>query len=299
VNTSDIGNLGIGFRSGLSRVAGTASDPIELGVTAAMILPITIWLAIYDTDRRPLLRWLPVVLTMLAVPASVSRSAIVAIVLGMSVFLVLMPVRQRVTAFQLLPIPLLVVFTAAHGLIGTLAEFLGYGSSGDSSIAHRVGNYAYVEQLVRTAPWFGSGGGTYLPPPVHILDNEYLTTAIQLGLFGLAALGALFIVPMIAALVARHRSSASELRLLCAALGGAALVATVCSAFFDSMSFPLFYCVYALIMGLVGAAWRFAGRPRSSDSDRPWLPPAARIRRDRNPTLTPAPVHARGGEVWT
>jgi hypothetical protein len=309
VNSTDTSNLGIGFRSGLARVAGTATDPIELGVTAAMILPITIWLAIYDTDRRKLWRWLPVLLTALAVPTSVSRSAVIGIALTISLFIVLMPVRQRLVAMQLLPIPLLAVFMTAHGLLGTLAAFLGYGS-GDPSVAHRVNNYAYVEQLVRTAPWFGSGGGTYLPDPVHILDNQYLTITVELGLFGLLALGLLFIMPMIFALVARQRSTDPELRLLCAALAGAALAAAVCSAFFDSLSFPLFYGVYALVMGLIGASWRFASgaqTPIANSTHRspnqgmrlvhrsPYRAPGWR----RNRALNTEPVHHTGGAVWT
>jgi O-antigen ligase/polysaccharide polymerase Wzy-like membrane protein len=290
LNSADTGNLGIGFRSGQARVPGTATDPIELGVTASMILPITIWLAMYDKERRPLSRWLPVILTMLAIPASVSRSAVIAIALTVAVFIVLMPACQRLTAFQLLPIPLLGIFMTAHGLIGTLGTFLGYGS-GDPSIAHRVNNYAYVEHLVREAPWFGSGGGTYLPTVIHILDNEYLTTTIQLGLAGLLALGVLFIVPMIVALAARARSRDPELRLLCAALVGALLAATVCSAFFDSLSFPLFYNVCALALGLAGACWRLSapGRPPR----RRGVVPGMRPMESASTKLEPA--QARGG----
>ncbi len=104
-----------------------------------------------------------------------------------------------------------------------------------------------------------------VPPPcpnhgastVHVLDDQYLHTAIELGLVGVVALGALLIVPMIAALVARRHTDDPELRLLCAALAGAGLAAAVCSAAFDSLSFPMFYCVYAMVIGLIGACCRF------------------------------------------
>jgi hypothetical protein len=46
--------------------------------------------------------------------------------------------------------------------------------------------------------------------------------------------------------------------LLCAALAGAALAAAVCSLTFDSLSYPMFVGVYALIIGLIGAGWRLA-----------------------------------------
>jgi O-antigen ligase len=194
-----------------------------------------------------------------AIAASVSRSAIIAVAITMGFFVVMMPVRQRIVALAALPLALIAVFVSAHGLLGTLGTFLGYGT-GDPSIAHRVDNYSYVEMLVHQAPWVGHGGGTYIPAAddVHVFDNQYLTTAVELGLFGIIALGALFLVPMIAALTARQRSANPELRLLCAALAGGALASGVCSATFDSLGFPMFYCVYALILGLIGACWRFA-----------------------------------------
>ena len=42
---------GIASRAGLNRVSGTSVYPIELGVVAGMLLPLAIYLAIYDTER--------------------------------------------------------------------------------------------------------------------------------------------------------------------------------------------------------------------------------------------------------
>jgi O-antigen ligase len=145
-------------------------------------------------------------------------------------------------------------------LIGTLKTYFLAGT-GDSSIAHRVNNYPFVEQMVREAPWFGIGGGAYIAPDtVHILDNQYLTTAIELGLVGLVILTFFLVWPALAALVARLRTPDPELRVLCAALAGAELAATLCSVTFDSLSFPIFVYVQALVAGLVGAAWLLASR---------------------------------------
>jgi O-antigen ligase len=247
---------GISDRGGLHRVTGTATDPIELGVAAAILLPVAIWSAIYDTDQRRW-RWVPVILITASIAASVSRSAIIGVALSVGMFIVLMPPRQRLAAFAVLPVALAGVFFSAHGLIGTLAAWFGAGNS-DPSVAHRTNNYPYVEQLVRHHPWFGQGGGTYIATIVHILDNQYLTTAITLGLVGVLALALLFVIPMITALRARKRSENPELRLLCAALASGTLAALVCSATFDSLSFPMFYSVAALVIGLSGAAWRLA-----------------------------------------
>ena len=151
----------------------------------------------------------------------------------------------------------------------------------------RVYDYPEVERLVYQAPWFGHGGGTYLPEnPMYILDNQYLKTAIELGLVGVVVLAAYFLVPFISALVARRRSGDPELRLLCAALAGAALAAGACSLTFDSLSFPMFSNVYALVIGLIGACWRLAAAgvaPAETPSGR------ERIDRDIPPGLVSRP----------
>lgn len=295
--TLNADDAAITSRDALSRVTGTAIHPIELGVVAGMLLPIAIYLAIYDTDRKPWQRWCPVALISICTAASVSRSAIVAVALSMFVLVVCMPVRQRLVAMSGIPIAIAAAFVSAHGLIGTLTSYFGMGTS-DSSIAHRVNNWPYVEGLVSHAPWLGSGGGTYIPSTatstVHVLDDQYLHTAIDLGLIGVVALGVLLIAPAFVALTARKHSTNPELRLLCAALAGAGFSAAVCSAFFDALSFPMFYNVYALVLGFIGAAWRFArAEPQNAAATRT-RPADGHPRRTRL-TLKPRDARAQGG----
>ncbi len=268
INFDNPANIG---RAGLNRVTGTSITAIELGVVAGMLLPLAIYMAIYDAGRPARWRWAPVALIALAIPASVSRSAIISVVLALGVLVVLMPVRQRLVAFCAAPLALAAVFMSAPGVIGTLSTFFGAGTS-DNSVQARLYDYPEVERLVEQAPWLGHGGGTYLPEnPLFILDNQYLKTAIELGLIGVVVLAVFFLVPMISALVARRRSSDPELRLLCAALAGAALAAGVCSLTFDSLSFPMFANVYALVIGLIGGCWRLAaaGKESATARDRP------------------------------
>jgi O-antigen ligase len=153
----------------------------------------------------------------------------------------------------------------------------------------RIYDYPVVERLVQQAPWFGHGGGTYLPDnPLYILDNQYLKTAIELGLVGAVVLLAYFLVPLIAALVARQNSSDPGLRLLCAALAGAALAAGACSVTFDSLSFPMFSNVYALVIGLIGACWRLAGSETAPATARArGRPVATYLGPDETPSNTP------------
>jgi O-antigen ligase len=263
------------LRGSLNRVVGTAIDPIELGVAAGMMLPLAVYLAIYDTGRSQLRRWLPVVLIGVAVMVSVSRSAVIAVIVTIGLLVVLMPIRQRLWALAILPVGILGAFMTAHGLLGTLVKFFGYGNS-DSSISHRTGNYPYVWSLFKHTPWLGEGGGTFIPTPLHILDNQYLMAAVDLGALGVIAFIVLFLVPLVAALRARLWTSSEELRLLLAALAGGCAVALLCSATFDSFSFPVFYCSFALVAGIVGAAWRLARSEAAESARNPYPIPTAK-----------------------
>jgi hypothetical protein len=257
-------NPAIFNRDDLNRVAGTAIHPIELGVVSAMLLPLAIHLAYFDTERSARRRWAPVILIGLAIPASISRSAILTIAVAFIVFIVAMPARRRLAALAGVPIALGAVFMSAHGLIGTFTSFFEAGTA-DQSIATRVSDYPMVERLVHQAPWFGHGPGTYQPDNmIDVLDNQYLKSAIEFGLFGVVALLLYVLVPTIAALIARRHTPDPELRLLCAALAGSTLASGLASATFDSWSFPMFASVQALIIGLIGAAWRLAAASEAS-----------------------------------
>ena len=123
----------------------------------------------------------------------------------------------------------------------------------------------------------GQGGGTYVSGKWlnlsldHILDNQYLGTAIELGLVGVAALLLYLLRPFWAALTARRRTTDPRLRDLCAALAGSALAALVCSATFDSFSFPMFLYVQALVAGLIGAVWLLVNETNGAAPDPSYL----------------------------
>lgn len=266
------GTIAIGSRGGLNRVAGTATDPIELGVVAGMLLPLAIYLAMHDKERSYLKRWFPVICIAVAVATAVSRSAVLAAGLALGLFFIALRPSQRLTAIAAIPVALAGVYVAVPKLITTLAQSFTAGTS-DNSISHRVDNYPYAEHLVRQAVLFGQGGGTYVGGTYtnlslsHILDNQYLDTAIELGLVGLAALIFYLSAPVFAALAARRRTNDPRLRDLCAALAGSALAGLVCSATFDSFSFPMFPNVQALVAGFVGAVWLIVKRTNGMTRD--------------------------------
>jgi hypothetical protein len=248
---------GISDRDSLSRVAGTAIHPIELGVVASVLMPISVCSAMLERGRSTLSRWLPVMLVAVAIPASVSRSAILTVAISMGIYVICMRPLPRAVALLIAPLTAAAVFMSAPGLIGTMREYIFAGSN-DSSIAARQSDYPLVERLVAQHPWFGTGGGTYLPTdPFDILDNQYLKMMIELGLVGTVAVTiGYFIFPAVLAFVARKRARTDELRDLGAALGSAGTVAILCAATFDSLTFPQFAGLQALIVGMIGAYWR-------------------------------------------
>lgn len=254
--TLNADNVAIQTRAALNRAAGTAIHPIELGVVAAMLLPLAVYLAIHDTDRPAWRRWVLAGLVSLGVPASVSRSALLAVTVSVGIFVVLLPALHRLAALTVAPVAVALVVTAAPGLATTLRAFVVAGPS-EPSIATRLSDYAFVEERVAQRPWLGQGGGTYFPRDTfEILDNQYLTSAVEQGLVGVVAIAVFYFgLPVAAALIARRHTSDPGLRTLLAALGAAAASGAVSSVAFDSLSFPMFTGVHALVVGLIGTCW--------------------------------------------
>jgi len=251
-------NPAITARGSLNRVAGTATSSIEMGVTAGMLIPLAVCLALYDRDKSLFRRWAPLMMITVGVATSVSRSAVVTVVVAFVTFLVMLPPTQRLAALCGLPIAVGGIFMSAHGLIGTLASFFA-GASNDPSVQYRTHDYPVAEQLWQAAPWVGHGPGTYIPSnSLNIFDNQYLSWVVELGLVGVVTLTAFLVVPGVVAIAARRATVDPDLRLLFAALAAAAFGAATCSFTFDSFSFPMVVNVYALVVGLTGVCCRLA-----------------------------------------
>jgi hypothetical protein len=258
----DASYSGFQARDALMRVSGTSNHPIELGVIAGVLFPLVIWLGLYDRDRRPVRRWLPVVVVGMSIPMSVSRSAILAVSVSLAVFILLLPTVQRAWMLALLPFGIVAIFATTPGYLRTIFGSFMAGSS-DPSITNRLDNYPRVMAALRAAPWLGRGGGTDIAPDAtKILDNQYLKSAIELGGFGFFALCLYFFVPVIAVLVARRRSTDERFRALCAAIAGGCLAAAIGAYTFDCFSFAQFAAVDAVVVGLSGACWLHARRLR-------------------------------------
>jgi O-antigen ligase len=267
---------GIQGRGSLNRVPGTTLHPLELAAVTSLLLPLAVALAITDRGRSVVSRWTPVVLIGLCVPFSVSRSAILTVAVALAVLVVQLPARRRVAGLALVPFAVVAAFATIPGVIGTLGAYFRNAGS-DTSISTRIDDYPLVESLVRQRPWFGQGGGTYLPDDLlTVLDNAYLKWVIEFGLVGLAVLLVFWVaLPIMTALVARKRARTDETATLAAAMAAGLCAAAVAGVTFDSLAFPTFTCLLALVIGLLGALWQEIARQGRRTGPEPTLPSVA------------------------
>jgi O-antigen ligase len=242
-------------RGNLLRVAGSTFHSIEFGVVSAMLLPLSIWRALFDPRGKLWFHWLQTTLLVFAVAATVSRSGTLGFFVAITVLLPFLPRLARQWVLAIFPFTVIALFIAVPGFVGTLTGALSANTS-DPSIATRVNNYPRVARMIDERPWFGVGPGNYTAwNALQILDNQYLNSLVSMGIIGLACLIVYLALPGIAGIHAARHANSPALRCLAGASAAGLFVATVCSVTFDSLSFPTFALCYPLLVGLSGAVW--------------------------------------------
>ncbi|MEV8182573.1 O-antigen ligase family protein [Specibacter sp. NPDC078692] len=246
----------IGDRGGFTRSAATAQSPLEYAAVLAMIFPISLALALTDKGRSALLRWAPVAIMAPAIMLSISRSAFLAVAIGMLALFPSLPRKVKIRSCAAAVALVGVMYLAVPGMLGTILN-LFQGISEDSSTTSRTDSYGLVGEFVARSPWFGRGFGTFLPQ-YRILDNQYLGILIELGFVGLAAFGAVLVTSIVVCIRGRRTVTAPQSRLVGSALAASLLSGTVTAGFFDVFSFPMSAGTLFLVMGIAGAYWRIS-----------------------------------------
>lgn len=245
-------------RDSYVRPSGTALHPIEFGVSMTILLPICLHVALHATELGRIRRWFPVAAIAMAIPLSISRSAIVGAVVVLAVLLPTWPGRTRLGALCLVPVALVVVFVSVPGMLGTITK-LFTGISGDDSALSRTNSYPLAFEFIERAPVFGRGFQTFLPS-YRILDNQYLGLLIEVGFAGVAALLGVFVTAILTAFVARRRFTDARSRSAAAALAAAVAAPTACLAFVDGFAFPMMAGLTFLSAGLIGTVHALSRR---------------------------------------
>lgn len=238
-------------RSGFNRAAGTSTHPIEFGVVLSMILPVALHFAFSDTHRNWFARWLPVAVIVVAVPITVSRSAVVGVAVALVILMPAWSRRRRRMSYLVIATTILGIFVAIPGMLGSLTK-LFTGISDDGSALSRTDSYGLALDFISRSPLFGRGMLTFLPE-YRILDNQYLALLIEVGLVGTIAIVALFTVTIVSALRIRRLSPDPRARSLGQSLGAMVAAGACTFATFDAFSFPQASGLMFLAIGFVGA----------------------------------------------
>lgn len=249
-------------RSSFRRVSGTAIHPIEYGVVLAVILPLAIWAAKNRENRSRARATLPAAVIALGIPISISRSALLGLFLGVFLVIRSISVRKRIQAMVGGFFFLGVVFMGVPGLIGTFVSYFTFNDP-ESSVSSRTSDYEFVARLITHRPWMGLGPGTFIPERYLLVDNQVLITLAEVGIIGLLGFLAFFAIAL-----DMNRPHGKLRRLqqgmtLQRGLFISLVVLFITSVTFDSLSFPMFSSVLALIVGASGTAWRLATVDRS------------------------------------
>jgi O-antigen ligase len=98
---------------------------------------------------------------------------------------------------------------------------------------------------------------------IGTLDNQYLTTLIEMGIVGLAAILLVMLVPLFMAWTARRHMSDPKSRDLALTLGASLFVPLITCATFDLLFYQIATGYTFIIIGCCGALWRLE-RTRSA-----------------------------------
>ena len=259
-------------RSVVNRVSSTAVHPIEFGVVMAGLFFLALHRSLFTRTSK--LSWVPTLLIGIALPMSVSRSAILAIAITGIVIIAGWPSRWRFAALLILPFAVVGMRLLAPGLLGTIRS-LFTNLNVDPSVTGRTEDYDAVLSVYGNNPLFGQGLYTFVPRYYRIVDNQMLLSLIELGAFGLTVLIVFISTGYLLARGARRRSSDPRERDLALVISGGIVGLAVSYFTFDAWAFPMVAGLTFLLIGMAGAASQVSRWRATNTGQRPGSQPAA------------------------
>jgi len=242
-------------RNGLNRPSATAAHPLEFAAVLAMALPIAINRARFAPPGKRGVRWTQVGLIGAALPMTVSRSAVLAVLAVAFVLLPTWPKIERRIAYVVMALGVAGLWFLVPGLLGTFRTLFAT-LTGDTSTTSRTGAFTNAMPYISQHPWFGHGFGTFFPATYFYTDDQYLLSLIEIGVVGLVALLALFVTGLVTAQRVRRATKDPEMRDLGQSLTATIAVAMVAFGTFDALSFNMAAGLTFLFLGCTGAALR-------------------------------------------
>lgn len=252
----------IGERSFFNRPYGTGTHSIEFGVILGVVLPLALHYAFHSAGRPRVRAWLSALVIAAGIPLSLSRSGVVAVVVGLGVLSLVWGWRRRLNVLMGALGLSAVMWAVIPGLIGTLIG-LFTNTETDPSVQARTRRIPRMLALLSERPWFGRGNGTYSVEDYFLLDNELYVQAISIGVVGVAVLIGLLAVAMATARGAATRADDEPGRQLGQAIVACLAALTVNIATFDAFYYRIFTGLLFLFIGAAGALWRLTRQSHS------------------------------------
>jgi O-antigen ligase len=252
-------------RGSFVRPSATASHPLEFGAVLIMSLPLAIHQARFAEPNRRLIRWLQVAVILMVVPLTVSRSAVLGLVVVAIVLLPVWPRKDRILTYIAAALAFVMIWLAVPSLLSTIAD-LFLKISSDSSAASRSNAILQAGSYISQHPWLGRGPATFTPVTYFFVDDQYLYSLITTGIIGFVALVALLLTGWSTARSSRRMATGSEARHLAQCLAASIAAAAVSFATYDALSFPMASGLTFLLLGSCGAYWRLQHRADEVES---------------------------------
>jgi O-antigen ligase len=244
-------------RDGINRPSATTAQPLEFAAVLVICLPLALHQARFAAPGSRVRCWLQAALICAALPVTVSRSAVLGLAVVALVLVPTWPGRARLRALGLAAAGACLAWAALPKVL-TLLFQLFQQVGGESSSTSRIQAYASAAPFILHQPWLGQGFQTFDPQLYFYVDNQYLTSLIETGVAGLAALVTLLVTGWCLARGARRSVSGEATRDLLQSLAGSVAAAAVSFATFDGLAFAIAAGLTFLLLGCTGAAWRLA-----------------------------------------
>ncbi len=243
-------------RNGFPRVAATASHPIEYGIILCVIWPFAMRHAVMMWSKRGrFVSLIPIILISLALPTTMSRTAVVAFTIVVATMWFTWSSRRRMRFSMVMGFGITTLFVVAPQVPNAVVSLFTKADE-DVSISTRTEDYSKAGELISQHLFFGRGFKTFDPERYFFVDNQYLLSLIEIGVVGTLALIGLFVTAITLARNVKHTARDPFMRELGQCCASSLFAILLCFATFDTLSFPMISFTALSIVGISGAIWR-------------------------------------------
>ncbi|HEX7298618.1 MAG TPA: O-antigen ligase family protein [Solirubrobacteraceae bacterium] len=272
------GELGAIDSIGRKSIIGPTIHPLAVAMMMSLSLPFALMGFLSSTERRTKILYALATILMIAAAFGTQRkTSVVAPAFGMMILLAYRPSAAR----RLLPIGvglLVMVHLVAPGALGGVSDQLKPGNLfGVMSTKDRQSDYPAIKPDFIQHPILGRGYESYDQKKYRILDNQYLTTIIGVGILGVLSYLAIFGSIL---LLAHRMTRSQDPKRAGPAIAAAAAIASlvVGSSLLDVFALPQLPYLIMFIGGLVVVSAQADTAPSPAVAAAPSMAPVAPLR---------------------